>query len=241
MEGLVSRNSVNNVTDLDQLLLEPVRQYVHTNLMDGREASSSNVTDSVETIIRSLQAPIRSVLSQLLPGETPLACIHTINAFLRARLQEIIAIISNREASCSEVLQQLIQCLHSVFGELTALCEHFLPNGQQGLTQAIALFVAQLLGGVQGDRAEGTTVANSVLLACRLLTNLMQPSQESISRYLVTEDTATSMEDELFRGYENMRLSTPPQDLTSDGEIERMISVTPSNAQVDEVIFECEY
>lgn len=240
MERLQGDNSVDSFASFVHLVLEPIQEYVSVHLLNGREPSQANLADIVETLIRSLQSPLRNVVRRSLSRQA-LDCVHTINAFLRTRLQQVIIIFSNTNVSFSSIIERLLPILLSTLTEFGSLCRHFLPAGQQAMDETITRAVAYLLAALQSERSnDGAWIASAGVQVSRLLTDVTasQP-QDNIRRYLVTEDAATRMEEELYQGYENMRLSSPPTMDSGNSdttEVERMITVSPSNGQVDEAM-----
>ncbi|XP_047737282.1 large proline-rich protein BAG6 isoform X2 [Hyalella azteca] len=214
-----------------------LRQYILDEVLQGREATPDNVTATVEQAIRTMQGPIRDVVSQALSRQA-LDCVHTINSFLRRRLSDVLTAIFSSENS-NEVLQVLIPTVVASVMEFTSLCRHFLPGGQQALDQAVSHTLSHVMGAITGGTADARVQAGG-----RLLTQMLarqQPAEQHISRYLVTEDRATRMEEELYRGYENMRLTTPPHVTQAEESVEMaeheslpsVVTLSPANPQAE--------
>ncbi|KAF2366985.1 Ubiquitin domain [Trinorchestia longiramus] len=240
----VMENPSMNV--LVQAVVRPLREFVMQEVLEGREATLDNVAATIERTIRTMQGPIRDIVSQALSRQA-LDCVHTINSFLRRRLHDVITTIANTENS-SAVLQSLIPTVMVSIVEFTALCRHFLPSSQEALNQAISHAVSYLTGTMDGeDRDSVRAREQTSRLLIQMLTRY-RPTQQHISRYLVTEDAATRMEEELYRGYENMRLSTPLQtdaaeahdsaeeqsvEMTDQATLPTVVTLSPANPQVE--------
>lgn len=228
--------------------LQALRQFVLTEMLEGREASPHNLSASIEDIIRAMQAPIRDVVSQALSRQA-LDCVHSVNSFLRRRLHDIITIIV-RPGNSTEIFQSLMTTLMASLTEFNMLCRHFLPAGQTALDQVITSTVGHLLACMGPGNGSNPNMAGVGAQASRLLLDVLAQHRpaEHIRRYLVSADAATRMEEELYQGYENMRLSTPPQTAgdgqraTSEPSVEmadaalNVVTLTPANGQIDEAM-----